>query len=194
MSGASLVAQRVERLPAMWEPWVQSLGQEDALEKEMATHPGTLAWKIHGVAKSRTRLSDFTFTFSFTLLCSILQWLPRTWKIKSSLYMMLYTACVIWPLISYRLLNPHDFRHSGLYESSHNTRNGQASASAALCLNTFSEICAELASSLLSGVCSGVASCTEASGLPLTILPALLCSAPSACPGCLPGASPSLTS
>ena len=53
--------------------------QEDVLEKEMATHSSVLAWKIpsreepgyglhttvHGVAKSRTQLSDFTFTFTF---------------------------------------------------------------------------------------------------------------------------------
>ena len=42
-SGASLVAQRAKHLSAMW---VQSLGQEDPLEKEMATHSSTLAWKI----------------------------------------------------------------------------------------------------------------------------------------------------
>ena len=36
----------VKRLPTMWETWVQSLGQEDPLEKEMATHSSTLAWKI----------------------------------------------------------------------------------------------------------------------------------------------------
>ena len=40
------VAQRVNRLPAMWETWVQSLGQEDPLEKEMATHSSILAWEI----------------------------------------------------------------------------------------------------------------------------------------------------
>ena len=40
------MAQRVKRLPAMWETWVQSLGWEDPLEKEMATHSSTLAWKI----------------------------------------------------------------------------------------------------------------------------------------------------
>ena len=43
---ASLVAQRVKRLPAMQETRVSSLGQEDPLEKEMATHSSTLAWKI----------------------------------------------------------------------------------------------------------------------------------------------------
>ena len=36
----------VKRLPTIWEIWVQSLGQEDLLEKEMATHSSILAWKI----------------------------------------------------------------------------------------------------------------------------------------------------
>ena len=44
--GTSLVVQTVKRLLAMWETWLQSLGQEDPLEKEMATHSSTLAWKI----------------------------------------------------------------------------------------------------------------------------------------------------
>ena len=44
--GTSLVAQMVKRLPARWKTWVQSLGQEDPLENEMATHSSTLAWKI----------------------------------------------------------------------------------------------------------------------------------------------------
>ena len=62
---ASLVAQVVKHLPAIWETWVQSLGCEDPLEKETATHSSTLAWKIpwteepsrlqsKGVTKSRT--------------------------------------------------------------------------------------------------------------------------------------------
>ena len=44
--GTSLVAQTVKRLPIMWETWVQSLGREDRLEKEMAIHSSILAWKI----------------------------------------------------------------------------------------------------------------------------------------------------
>ena len=71
----NLVAQRLMHLPAMWENWVRSLGLEDPLEKEMAAHSSTLAWRIpmdrgarwatvHGVAKSQT-LSDFTFTLIF---------------------------------------------------------------------------------------------------------------------------------
>ena len=66
-TGSSLVAQMVKHLPAIWEAQVQSLGWEDPLEKEMATHSSTLAWKIpwtkatvhrvatvHGVAISQT--------------------------------------------------------------------------------------------------------------------------------------------
>ena len=47
-SRTSLVAQTVKRLSTMWETWVRSLGQEDPLEKEMAIHSSTLAWKIPG--------------------------------------------------------------------------------------------------------------------------------------------------
>ena len=43
---ASLVAQTVKNLPAMWESWVQTLGWEDPLEKGMATHSSILAWRI----------------------------------------------------------------------------------------------------------------------------------------------------
>ena len=42
------MAHTVRRLPAMWETWIQSLGQADALEKGMATHPSILAWRIPG--------------------------------------------------------------------------------------------------------------------------------------------------
>ena len=43
---ASLIAQLVNHLPAMQETWVRFLGQEDPLEKEMATHSSILAWRI----------------------------------------------------------------------------------------------------------------------------------------------------
>ena len=66
---ASLLGQTVKNLPLMQETQVQSLGREDPLEKEMATHSCILAWRIpmnrgawwatvHGVAKSRTQPSD----------------------------------------------------------------------------------------------------------------------------------------
>jgi len=57
-SWASLVAQLVKNLPAMWEIWVQSLGWEDPLEKGKSTHSSILAWRIpwtvQGVAESDT--------------------------------------------------------------------------------------------------------------------------------------------
>ena len=46
--GTSLVAQMVKHMPTMRETWVQSLGREDLLEKEMATHPVFLPGKSHG--------------------------------------------------------------------------------------------------------------------------------------------------
>ena len=63
------MAQVVKSPPAMQETQVQSLGQEDALEKGTATHSSVLAWRtpltvepggltVHGVTKSQTRLSD----------------------------------------------------------------------------------------------------------------------------------------
>ena len=45
-SGTPLAAQTLKHLPAMWETWVQSLGQENPMEKEMATLCSPLAWKI----------------------------------------------------------------------------------------------------------------------------------------------------
>ena len=57
----------VKHLPTMQETRVRSLGQEDPLEKGMATHFSILAWKIPWMEEpgrqSWTRLSDFTFTF-----------------------------------------------------------------------------------------------------------------------------------
>ena len=46
------VAQMVKHLPTIRETWVQSLGGEDLLEKEMATHPSILAWKIPWTKKA----------------------------------------------------------------------------------------------------------------------------------------------
>ena len=65
-----------KHLPAMQETWIRSQGWKDPLEKEMATHSSTLAWKIPWMEapgrlqsmglQSRTRLSNFTFTFFTT--------------------------------------------------------------------------------------------------------------------------------
>ena len=66
------MAQTVKRLPEMRETWVRSLGREDPLEKEMATHSSTLVWKspwteerggLQSVGSpSQTQLSDSTKT------------------------------------------------------------------------------------------------------------------------------------
>ena len=65
---APLITQLVNHLPAMQETWIQFLGREDALEKEMATHSSILAWRIPWTEeltgyssqdrKSWTQLSD----------------------------------------------------------------------------------------------------------------------------------------
>ena len=79
----SMVAHPVKHLPIMQETWVRSLGREDPLEKEMATHSSTLAWKIscteergrlQSVGSQRVRLSDFT-----------LVWCPDL-KVRATLY------------------------------------------------------------------------------------------------------------
>ena len=72
----------------MKETWVPSLGLEHPLQKETATHSSILAWKIpwteepgratvHGVAKSRTQLSDFTFSLSHYIPCSSIRFIPE---------------------------------------------------------------------------------------------------------------------
>ena len=70
---SATLAQMVKCVSTMRETWVRSLGWEDPLEKEMAIHSSTIAWKIPWTEEpgrlqpmglqSRTRLSDFTFTF-----------------------------------------------------------------------------------------------------------------------------------
>ena len=74
MKGASLVAQMVKNLPEMWETQVQSLGQEDPLEKGMATHSSILGWEIpwteepgglQSMGSQRVGHSWVTDTFTF---------------------------------------------------------------------------------------------------------------------------------
>ena len=75
---ASQVVQTVKCLPAMRETWVQTLGREDPLGKEMATHASSLTWKIPWTeepgglqsmgSQSQTRLSNFTHQMSSSLI------------------------------------------------------------------------------------------------------------------------------
>ena len=72
-TGASPVAQMVKNLPAMQETWVQSLGQEDPLEKGMATHSNILAWRIpgteepHGLPSIKLKDPDTAERLTFSL-------------------------------------------------------------------------------------------------------------------------------
>ena len=107
------MAQTVKRLPAMRETQVRSLGQEDPLEKEMATHSNTLAWRIPWTeepgglqsmeSQSRTRLCDFTFTFItspnflFYLIIQIRIILSYLFK---SYFLRLYDLCCNYSTLS----------------------------------------------------------------------------------------------
>ena len=81
-SGSSLVTQMIKNLPAMKETQVQSLGEEDPLEKEMATHSSILAWEIlwtgepgelqsTGLQKVGHRWVTNTFTYKTLILWGI---------------------------------------------------------------------------------------------------------------------------
>ena len=104
----------VKRLPAMWETRVQSLGWEDPLEKEMATHSSILAWRIpraeeHGRlqsmgSQSRTQLSNFThftsllmgFSLIFRVLCFTFQ---QVWSLEKLQHTELFEpVCVSTPM------------------------------------------------------------------------------------------------
>ena len=100
---ASLVAQTVKRLPAMWETGVRFLGREDPLEKEMAIHSSTLAWKmlwteepdrLQSMGSQRVRHDWVT---SLSLYCILLiQYVPcsvycifTTYFITESFYLLI---------------------------------------------------------------------------------------------------------
>ena len=86
---SSLVAQRLKHLPAMQETWVRSLGREDPLEKETATHSSILAWRIPwteepggrslvGYSPWGHKESDTTERFHFLSLLLYSKVIPRT--------------------------------------------------------------------------------------------------------------------
>ena len=116
----------VKHLPAMWETWVQSLGQEDPLEKKMATHFSTLAWRIpvdkeawratvHGVAKSRIQLGDWTTTEYW-----VTSFLPPTvrmvMKSESERHSVMSDSLQPHALLPARFLSPWNFpgKNTGL--------------------------------------------------------------------------------
>ena len=98
---ASFMAQLVKNLPAMWETWVPSLGWEDPLEKETATHSSILAWRIPWTVESMgsqwVRHDWMTFTslgakqiWARHLLCYFLDvWPPVSYSISLSQRMVI---------------------------------------------------------------------------------------------------------
>ena len=110
--GASLVAQMAKNPPAIWETWVQSLGWEDHLKKEMATHSSILAWRIpmdrgawratvHGVAKSRTQLKRPSTTKHRTAQHRGI-WLPR-WEEETESQSAAQQSCRLAPPLQGRM-------------------------------------------------------------------------------------------
>ena len=100
---ASLVAQVVKHLPAMWETWVRSLAQEDPLQQEMAHTPVLLLGKIPWMeepdrlqsmgSQNRTQLSSFT-----------LMWLTKhsVWLVNLEVSISRMQFCVLWLCSSHR--------------------------------------------------------------------------------------------
>ena len=94
-SGASLVAQMVKNLPAIWETWIQSLSQEDSLEKGMATNSSILAWRIPwteeaGIESDMTEWLTHTHTHTHTHIVA-LQWCWFLWYNEvNQLYAYIY--------------------------------------------------------------------------------------------------------
>ena len=110
--GASLVAQRLKCLPAMRETWVRSLGREDPLEKEMATHSSILAWRIPsaeepgGYSPQDRKESDMTEHLHFHLkdntqmpMTQITKGLPLSYGCQMS-DRLSFTACCHQPIFS----------------------------------------------------------------------------------------------
>ena len=98
LSWASLVAQRVRCLPAMQETWIRSLGREDPLGKEMATHSSILAWRIpwteepgrlQSMGSQRVR-HNWETSLSFYFLSWHL-WFPLPWDLRLDFVCVLRT-------------------------------------------------------------------------------------------------------
>ena len=95
LSRVSLVTQMVKNLPPVWKNWIQSLGREDPLEKDMATHSRVLAWRTHW-QRSLVSYSPWTHKESdmtkqrtlslFFIYSSVYMSVPISQVIPSSLY------------------------------------------------------------------------------------------------------------
>ena len=119
---ASLVAQLVENLPAMWETWDWFLGWEDPLEKGTATQSSILAWRIpwtivHGVTKSQRGLSDFHFHFSAS------GW--QIWGLNQAVWLLTlcFEGLILCDLLKYHKESVAELSGSGLGKLGYSSTN-----------------------------------------------------------------------
>ena len=107
---ASLVAQRLKCLPAMRETWVQSLGREDPLEKEMATHSSILAWRISWMEEpgglqsmgsqrvGHDWATSLTHDIGVESLDDMINWKFAIWEISKVLVPFYFPTISMWRL------------------------------------------------------------------------------------------------
>ena len=118
----SLLAQRVKRLPRVGETKVRSLGQEDPLQKEMATHSSTLAWKIpwtveHGRLQSTGSQrvgQDWATSLHLHLTCD-LDTSIHSYLNKPSTYNPALLCPTTWQLFAKSAVSPGSYTAAGEY-------------------------------------------------------------------------------
>ena len=130
------MAQTIQCLPTMLEIWVWSLGREDSMEKEMATHSSTLVWKIpwtekpgrlQSIGSQRlTQLSDFIFTLcklKFLRWAQLQEWLdPDAYLLfrshAPSSSQLSFLLCQLWSPCSPRNAGCHSARSASQVDKS----------------------------------------------------------------------------
>ena len=119
----SLVAQTVKRLPKMREIQIQSLGQKDPLEKEMATHSSTLAWKIPrteepgGLQTMGSQRVGHDWVTSLSLFSLSLLLKDTEIQSKSS---DVFLVCIFMKFsVAFKILQPHCFFFSSIISFNH---------------------------------------------------------------------------
>ena len=125
-SSASLVAQMVKNLPAMQETWVWSLGLEDPLKEEMATHSSILAWRIPWTEEpgrlqsiGSQRAGYDWASNSFLPFCLPLPTFSSKTMQPSFLDLQAFSLYVWWPRLTKVLIDPDHFSMLERWEQDH---------------------------------------------------------------------------